>query len=193
MLNTKYFITADEKGQPVAQLNPGALGAAWFVKAVKFVDNADQEMSALDNFDPKDTAIADKREAAKIKVNPDIDSSSTITLVENLNDKITYKSFSKTGGFGVFSEVYYPNGWKAFIDGKETPIAKVDYLLRGLTIPAGEHTIEFRFHPSSYYTGDTISLIVGIVSILILLYGAFVLVRNYRKGLPETAAANKQS
>jgi hypothetical protein len=188
MLNTKYFIVADEKGQPVAQLNPGALGPAWFVKAVKFVDNADQEMNALDNFDPKDTAIADKREAAKIKVNPGVDSASAITLVENLNDKITYKSSSKTGGFGVFSEVYYPNGWRAFIDGKETPIAKVDYLLRGLTIPAGEHTIEFRFHPSAYYTGDTISLIIGIISILILLYGAFILFKNYRKGLPAAAA-----
>lgn len=190
MLNTKYFITADEKGQPVAQLNPGALGPAWFVKAVKFVDNADQEMNALDNFDPKDTAIADKREAEKIKVNPNIDSASAITLVENLNDKIIYKSSSKTGGFGVFSEVYYPNGWKAFIDGKETPIARVDYLLRGLTIPAGEHTIEFRFHPSAYYTGDTISLIVGIISILILLYGIFVLFKNYRKGSLPTATTN---
>ena len=192
MLNTKYFITADEKGQPVAQLNAGALGPAWFVKAVKFVDNANEEMKALDTFDPKDTAIADKRESSKIKVNPAVDPASAIKLIENLNDKITYQSNSSTGGFAVFSEVYYPNGWKAYIDGKETPIAKVNYLLRGLTVPAGQHTIEFRFHPASYYTGDTISLIIGIISILIVLYGIWVLFRNYRKELATAVTTEKQ-
>ena len=92
----------------------------------------------------------------------------------------------------MFSEVYYPNGWKAYIDGKETPIAKVNYLLRGLTVPAGQHTIEFRFHPASYYTGDTISLIIGIISILIVLYGIWVLFRNYRKELATAVTTEKQ-
>jgi uncharacterized membrane protein YfhO len=83
--------------------------------------------------------------------------------------------------------VYFEGGWKAFIDGKPVPIARVNYILRGLSIPAGTHNIEFRFEPSSYYTGDTISLIVGILSILIVLYGAFVLYKQYSKADAGTA------
>lgn len=191
MLNTKYFIIGDPATrQPVAQQNPGALGPAWFVSAVRYVDNANEEMKALDNFNPADTAIVDKREQAKITLKPGRDSSSRIQLVKNENDKITYTSSSTTDGLGVFSEVYFEGGWKAFIDGKETPIARVDYILRGLSIPAGNHTIEFKFEPASYYTGDRISLIVGIISILILIYGAFMLWRNYTK--EKSVADNKQ-
>ncbi len=182
MLNTKYFLGTDPSGKQVAfQQNPGALGPAWFVKAVRFVNNANEEMKALDNFSPRDTAIADKREQAKIKITTQTDTSATIQLIQNINDKITYTSSSRSDGFAVFSEVYYPNGWKAFIDGRETPIARVNYVLRGLSIPAGQHTIEFRFEPSSYYNGDRISLVIGILSILVLLYGMFMLWKNYRK------------
>lgn len=182
MLNTKYFIVSDPATrQPIVRQNPDALGAAWFVSAIRYVNSADEEMGALDNFNPADTAIADKREQAKITVTPSRDSSSSIQLLENANDKVTYKSQSTKDGFGVFSEVYFEGGWKAFIDGKETPIAKVNYVLRGLSIPAGQHTIEFKFEPSSYYNGDRISLIVGIISIVILLYGAFILWRNYSR------------
>ena len=182
MLNTKYFITADPAGkQPIVQQNPGALGAAWFVKGIRYVNNADEEMNALNNFEPADTAIIDKREQAKITVTPGRDSASQIQLVERDNDRMVYKSSSKTDGLGVFSEVYFEGGWKAFIDGKQVPIARVNYVLRGLAIPAGEHTIEFRFEPASYYLGDKITLVVGIASILIVLYGMFVLWRNYRR------------
>lgn len=193
MLNTKYFITSDPSNQQaVAQQNPGALGPAWFVKTVKLVNNADEEMKALDNFHPRDTAIADKREQPKITTFPETDSASVIRLIENLNDKITYKSSSHSGGFAVFSEVYYPNGWKATIDGKETPIARVNYVLRGLSVPAGEHTIEFTFKPSSFFIGDTITLIVGILSILILLYGTYILWRSYKSsGIAAASGKNK--
>ncbi len=181
MLNTKYFIVSNPSNQqPVASPNPDALGPAWFVNAVRFVDNADAEMKALDSLRPLDTAVADKREQPKIQGSIAKDSASQITLVKNENDNIVYTSSSSTAGLGVFSEVYFENGWKAFIDGKETPIARVNYILRGLYIPAGTHTIEFKFQPSSFYTGDRISLIVGIISILIVLYGAFVLFKNYR-------------
>jgi hypothetical protein len=183
MLNTKYFILADPATrQPFVRENPGALGPAWFVGALKYVNNANEEMKALENFNPADTAIVDKREQSKLIYTPQKDSTSKITLVENRNDILTYKSSSKTNGIGVFSEVYYPYGWSATIDGKETPIARVNYVLRALSIPAGEHTIEFRFEPSSFITGDRISLIIGIISILILCGGTFVLWRKYKNG-----------
>ncbi len=183
MLNTKYFVmTNPADKQEVAQQNPGALGNAWFVEAIKYVNSADEEMRALDNFSPGDTVIIDKREQAKVLYEPKRDSASKIELIENLNDKITYKSSSSADGLGVFSEVYYPNGWKAFIDGKETKIIKVNYLLRGLSIPAGEHNIEFRFEPASYETGSMITMVSGIISILVLLYGVFILWKKNRNG-----------
>lgn len=188
MLNTKYFIVPNPADrQPVVQPNPDALGPAWFVGAIQYVNNANEEMRALDHFSPADTAIMDKREQSKVAFPPQKDSTATITLTENMNDRMRYKSSAKTNGFAVFSEVYYPNGWKAYIDGKETPIAKVNYVLRGLSIPAGEHTIEFTFKPSSYYTGDLISLIVGIISILVLLYGIFILWKKNRDGQVSAA------
>jgi hypothetical protein len=174
MLNTKYFIVANPQNQqPVAIPNPEALGPVWFVKAVKMVNNADEEMKAMDNFSPKDTAIADKREQSKITVATQLDSTASIKLVQNLNDQILYESKSTSNQFAVFSEIYYPHGWKALIDGKEFPIARVNYALRGLSIPAGNHTIEFRFEPASKATGDLISLIIGLLSILLVAGGLF--------------------
>lgn len=187
MLNTKYFIATDPSSKQTAvQQNTGALGPAWFVDAIRYVNNANEEIRALDNFNPKDTAIVDKREKAKILFPPQNDSLAQIRLLENQNDKILYKSSSRNNGFAVFSEIYYPNGWKAFIDGKETPIVRTNYVLRGLSVPAGEHTVEFRFEPVSYIIGDRISMIIGIISILILLYGIFALWKNYQR-------ENKQS
>jgi hypothetical protein len=185
MLNTKYFIMSNPQDrQPVAQQNPGALGPVWFVKTIKYVNNADEEMSALDTFEPEDTAVIDKREQPKVTFTPVFDSSATIQLVENLNDKITYTSKANSNQFAVFSEVYYPNGWKAFIDNKPVEIVKVNYVLRGLPVPAGNHTIEFRFEPRAYIIGDTVSLIIGIASILLLLAGAWWEWKQYNKQQP---------
>lgn len=182
MLNTKYIIMQNpDTRQPVVRPNPDAAGPAWFVSAVKSVNNADEEMKALDNFNAKDTVIVDKREQSKLAYAPQKDSASTITLIENKNDVIVYKSSSRANGIGVFSEVYYPYGWTATIDGKETPIARVNYVLRALAIPAGEHTIEFKFEPSSLVIGDRISLIIGIISILIVLYAVFAILKEYQK------------
>ncbi len=181
MLNTKYVIVADpSNNQQVVQTNPGALGPAWFVSNIKFVNNATEEIRALDHMDPKDSAVVEKKEQPKISLPIQADTTATIKLVENRNDQISYTSQSRTNQLGVFSEVYYPNGWSAFIDGKESPIIKVNYLLRGLVIPAGSHKIEFRFEPASYKIGNAITLVVGIISILVLLYGAFVLWKGYR-------------
>lgn len=190
MLNTKYFVVADPVSrQPRVEVNPDALGPAWFVGSIKYVNNADEEMQALNGFHPRDTAIADKREQAKLIYTPQKDSAATITLIQNKNDFIEYRSSSKANGIAVFSEIYYPYGWTATIDGKEVPIAKVDYALRALAVPAGNHKIEFRFEPSSFTIGDRISLIVGILSILILCYGAYAIWKDYRKG--EAAISKK--
>ena len=102
--------------QPMAIPNPEALGPVWFVKTIRFVNNADEEMKALDNFTPKDTAIADKREQSKITQMPQFDSTARIRLIKNMNDQIFYESKSVTNQFAVFSEIYYPFGWNAYMD-----------------------------------------------------------------------------
>jgi hypothetical protein len=189
MLNTKYFIVNDPNNrQPVAQQNPEALGPVWFVKTIRYVNNADEEMKALDTFEPRDTVVIDKREQAKISFTPQYDSASTIRLVQHQNEKLIYQSDAAAPQFAVFSEVYYSRGWKAFIDNKEVPIVKVNYVLRGLPIPAGKHTIEFRFEPRVYMLGDTISLIDGILSILVMLAGIWYLWKQYRSAPPHKRA-----
>ncbi|MEP7111464.1 MAG: YfhO family protein [Ferruginibacter sp.] len=177
MLNTKYFIINGQNNQPVAQINPGANGPVWFVKAIKYVNNADEEMLALDSLHSKDTVVIDKREQPKVSLVPGYDSSASISLIKNLNDNITYQSKASTNQFAVFSEIYYPNGWKAYIDEKETPIVKVDYALRGLSVPAGSHTIKFIFAPASYHLGNIVTLIAGIISIIALLICAFLILK----------------
>lgn len=169
MLNTKYFIVSGPNNQPVAQINQLANGPAWFVKAIKYVNTADEEMLALDSLHSKDTVVIDKREQQKVTISPIFDSSASIKLVKNLNDEIIYQSSATTNQFAVFSEIYYPKGWKAYVDDKETPIVKVDYAFRGVNLPAGNHTIKFEFAPSSYTLGNTLNLAAGIISILSLL------------------------
>ncbi|RZK44733.1 MAG: hypothetical protein EOO94_04935, partial [Pedobacter sp.] len=181
MLNTKYFIVQNpQNGQPVAQTNPGALGAAWFVKTIRYVNSADEEMAALTDLNPKDTVLIDKREQPKVSVTPQYDSAATIQLVFNRNDVIQYNSNASTNQFAVFSEIYYPRGWKAYIDGKETEIVKVDYALRGLPLPAGKHVIDFKFVPESFLLGDKIGLVFGIISFLLLFVCLWLLWKDYR-------------
>ena len=170
MLNTKYFIVPDpQTGKPEAQLNANAFGNCWLVKGIKFVDNADQEMAALDNTDLKDTAVVENKFKSEIPAAPHYDSVASIKLLENLNDKINYKYSAPTPQFAVFSEVYYPKGWNVFIDGNKADYVKTDYVLRGMYIPAGNHNIEFRFEPQSFYTGRLISIIANIFVALLII------------------------
>ena len=177
MLNTKYVITREQQGE-VAQQNPGALGACWFAKQVAFVKDDAAAMRALDNNNPVDSAIVEASEKSKIAFMPAPDSSATIRLIKNDNDEITYSSQSKTNQFGVFSEIYYDRGWKAFVDDKETPIVRTDYVLRGLAIPAGNHTIRFEFKPASFYDSKTISIVASAIVWLLLIITAFLFVRK---------------
>lgn len=179
MLNTKYFVVQNpQTGEQVAQMNPGALGNVWLVKHVQFVENADAEMKALDNFNPKDTAFVDKRFQAKVKGQPQFDSAASIRLIENLNDKVNYEFNSTTPQFAVFSEIYYDKGWNAYIDGNKADYVRTDYVLRGMSIPAGKHNIEFRFEPKAYKTGNTIALWASITGFLALIAA---IVMNIRK------------
>jgi Bacterial membrane protein YfhO len=177
MLNTKYFITQDAAtNKPVAQLNPAAQGNAWPVKNIKWVDNADQEMLALDSTDLSSIAIIDNRYKALVQQYA-YDSTATIKLAENLNDKLVYNFSANNAQLIVFSEIYYDKGWYAFIDGKQTPYLRANYALRALSVPAGKHTIEFTFKPASYTTGKTLSLIghcVVLLSVLAAIAFAFI-------------------
>ena len=160
MLNAKYFIVPGEDRVVTAQRNPAALGNAWFVNNIKIVNTADEEINALNDFDPAGDAIIHKEYQSYVAgLNPQ--KSGVINLTEYSPDLLTYESNSDSDQFAVFSEVWYgpDKGWIARIDGKEVDFIRANYIVRAMKIPAGKHTIEFEFRPSAYYTGEIISLI----------------------------------
>ncbi|MBS1918401.1 MAG: YfhO family protein [Bacteroidetes bacterium] len=170
MLNTKYIIQRNPAtGQEQAALNAGAFGPCWLVKSIRYVKDGSEEMKALDSINVKDTVIVEQQYQKIIKFGPQPDSTATLSLVENLNDKIKYHFTSKTNQFAVFSEVYYDKGWNVFIDGNKADYCRVDYILRGMPVPAGNHTIEFRFEPAIYKLGNTISVLCSIIGYLLLI------------------------
>jgi hypothetical protein len=181
MLNTKYIITQDPKTRTVTMhANETACGHAWFVKSVKFADNADAEMQAISSFDPKDEAIVDRQYKSLIDDKQSaLDTLGSIKLVSYNPDHMIYQSGSVTPQVAVFSEVYYKEGWKMLLDGVEKPYFRADWLLRAAQIPVGNHTIEFIFHPAAYYTGEKISL-AGSILLVLALGGAF-FVENKKK------------
>ena len=171
MLNTKYFIMKGKDNQPVVQINMDALGNAWFVAGYRLVNNADEEMEALSNFLPAETAIIDKRFATFLQgVTITHDSTAHIHLTEYQPNKLVYEYEASRPQLAVFSEIYYPYGWQAYIDGKPTPHFRANYVLRAMVVPEGKHTIEFRFEPVSYYTGEKIAL-AGSLLLLFLFIG----------------------
>jgi hypothetical protein len=167
MLNTRYFI-ADPKGMPVR--NPYALGNAWFVGSYKIVDNADAEIAAIQDFDPSKEAIIDKRFGKELGgFTQPVSTDGSISLASYSPNVMTYSSSSKSDQLAVFSEIYYQPGWNAYLDGKETPHLRADYILRAMVVPAGDHKIEFRFEPRSFYTGQSVSLAASLITILLTL------------------------
>jgi hypothetical protein len=181
MLNTKYFIQKDQSGLTQNyQKNEAALGPCWLVSSIVYVKDAREEMSLLGTYNTKDTAIVQQSFKSSIPFNAQADSAATIQLVKNDNDNITYTSNAATNQFAVFSEIYYDKGWKAFVDGKETPIVKVNYVLRGLALPTGKHAIEFKFEPAGYYRGKTITTIFSIALLLLIAGALFMEWRNNR-------------
>ena len=169
MLNTKYIITPDTAQNLTVINNTTACGHAWFVKNVKYVADANNEMNALNSFTPKDEAIIDVQYKNLVgeKQLPR-DTGAAITLTSYNPDNLTYKTHSATAQIAVFAEIYYNKGWSMMIDGKDQPYFRADYLLRAAQIPAGSHKVDFVFHPASYYTGEKISLAGSILLILAL-------------------------
>lgn len=169
MLNTKYFIVADENRRPVPELNMDALGHAWFVKEVQMVDNADAEIDALTDFAPERTAVVDKRFASNVEgYTYKADSTATIELTQYQPNKLKYAFKSSTDQLVVFSEIYYDKGWNAYIDGKKAPYFRADYVLRAMVVPAGNHEIEFRFEPNVFVVGEKVSFASSLLLILML-------------------------
>ncbi len=187
MLDTKYFLIPDQQGANInVQKNDSAMGAAWFVKQIQTVNGPVEEIKALDKFDPAQTAFIDKAQNANI---PQItfDSSAKIKLTKYNNDEIEYESDAKSDQFAVFSEIYYSAGWNAYIDGKKTPYYKVNYLLRGMPVPAGHHVINFKFEPASYKTGYTLATMGNILLYLLLISGIYM---SFRKKELQTKVSD---
>jgi hypothetical protein len=174
MLNTKYIITSGQQNgqQLMSQENPEALGPCWFVKAIDYKKSPADVMKALSNFNPKDTVIIEESLKSGLAANAVKDSASFIKMVKNDNDIVDYRSSSKNAEFAVFSEVYYDAGWVATIDGKESPILRVNYVLRGLQIPAGEHQIRFEFKPASFTNSSNAA--IGASALIWILLGVSV-------------------
>lgn len=163
MLNARYIVMGP--GAQDVYPNPDALGNAWFVDSVLYVDGADAEMAELDRIDPATTAVADSKFKSILGESAAVSPSDTIMLTSYAPNRIAYRSRSARGGVGVFSEVYFPWGWEATIDGKAAEgIACVDYVLRGIRIPAGEHEIVMSFTPES--VESTVS--VATVSVIVI-------------------------
>lgn len=175
MLNTKYVIQTNEQGAPMALQNPNANGNAWFVSKIKIVNSADEEMKALNSLKTKDEATFSKAENKDIITLASFtkDSTAFIKLETYKPNYLKYVSTNSNAGFGVFSEIYYPKGWKATIDGKDVTILNVNYVLRGLQIPAGKHTIEFKFEPEVVKIGGMIALISSVLMLGVIGLGVF--------------------
>jgi len=158
MLNTRYVLEADSRtGQFHVAPNPGAFGPCWLVNGIHYVKNGDEEMQALDSVNVRDSVIIQQKYASRIPFPPVPDTTASLHLIDNVLEKIDYKFSAKTNQFAVFSEIYYDKGWDAYLDGKKADYLRVDYLLRGMPVPAGEHTIEFRFEPHSYKLGTALT------------------------------------
>jgi len=172
MLNTKYLITSDETGQKQSIQNRAtAAGNAWFVPQVIYVKNADEEMSAISSFDPKKVMIVSEEFKPLIDLSRiGFDPNGFIRLTSYHPDHMVYEYSSGKDALAVFSEIWYKQGWNAYVDGAKIPYFRADYLLRAAQLPGGNHKLEFKFEPSSYYTGEMISLIASILLVLALIY-----------------------
>ncbi len=166
MLNMKYLIYHGES-QPI--VNPFANGNAWFVSQYHLAETPDEEILKLGTINTKTSLVADKQFATHMPKNITIDSAAYIQLTHYSPNRLSYESKAETEQLAVFSEIYYEEGWNAYIDGKASPYFRANYLLRGLRIPAGKHQIEFRFEPQSYRIGNTIAIISSALLILLLI------------------------
>jgi hypothetical protein len=175
MLNTKYLITSDRNGEKETMVNRStAAGNAWFVQNIEYVKNADEEMLAISSFDPKKVMVVHEEFKPLIDVKKvGYDGNAFIRLTNYHPDHMTYEYSSGRDALAVFSEIWYDKGWNAYVDGEKIPYFRADYILRAAQLPGGNHKLEFKFEPNSYYTGETISLFASILLILGLAYAIY--------------------
>lgn len=181
MLNAKYMIFGNAQ-EPQVTINPNANGNAWFVSDVQFVNTPNEEIDAIGTIDNKNIAVVSKDDQSYFKGKTLAkDSTAFLKLTQYQPNEISFKSQSKTPQLAVFSEIYYPKGWKMFVDEKEVPYIKANYLLRAVHIPAGNHKVKMIFEPQVLQTGKTISMIVFILFILLSGLGIGILFKNNRQ------------
>ena len=170
MLNAKYLVVDDT----TAHINPEALGNGWFVDKVTYVKGAQAEMAVLDTLHTAVGAVADESFRSVLGEAKAVMPGDTIIETVYKPNELHYKTISRNGGLAVFSEIYFPWGWTATVDGKEVPVGRVNYVLRALQLPAGEHTVVFRFDPQSVHTTETVAY-ASVALIYLALIGAFLL------------------
>lgn len=167
MLNTRYIVFGPDKNNIIP--NAEANGNAWFVGEVITVNSPSEELARVCEINTRTTAVIDN---SKFQVQaPQLDSASHIELKEMTPSHIKYESSSSVAGLAVFSEIYYPEGWHASIDGKEVPIVRANYVLRALEVPAGNHQIEFKFEPKPYLVGNKITMASSWLLLLVVVGG----------------------
>ena len=186
MLNTKYFIMPLQGGANAPLPNPYAYGNAWFVDKVSYVNNANEELSALSTTDLRHTAVADKAFSDVLGQSKANDSTATVRLEKYEPNKLEYSVSSKNGGVVVFSEIYYP-GWNATVDGVEVPVGRANYILRAISVKPGSHKVVLDFHPKSVSVTETIAYIA--TAILMLMFVAIVIVKRKES---KTGANSKE-
>lgn len=171
MLNTRYIIYNKDQ-MPLT--NRMAYGNAWLVNEIKMVENADEELASINQFNLKNTAIVDQRFSDEINnFKPTKDESGSIELVDYKANHLTYNYKASSEQMVVFSEIYYEKGWNAYVDGVLTPHFRANYVLRAMRLPAGEHKVEFKFEPALFKTGETISYAGSILLYLLVAGSAF--------------------
>lgn len=181
MLNTRYLIVGDNQNNQRIQRRSTAAGNAWFVDRIFWVNSNEEEIQAISSFDAKKEAFIHaefKDQINESRLN--VPANAEIKLTKYRPDHLVYEYSSPNDAIAVFSEVYYDKGWKAFVDGKELPILRANYVLRALQLPGGNHTVEFKFEPASYKVGEIISLIASIMLVL----GAVLAIYLYYKKSP---------
>jgi hypothetical protein len=153
MLNAKYLVFGPQRNNVIT--NPSANGNAWFVHNVVTANSPNEELEKLCQVDTRTTAVVNTTEFNVGSITPD--STASINLVDHNPNQLKYESQSQQEGLVIFSEIYYPTGWVATIDGAETELIRADYVLRAVIVPPGKHTIELEFRPPAYVTGNKIT------------------------------------
>ncbi len=184
MLNTKYFIMPLQGGANAPLPNPYAYGNAWFVDKVSYVNNANEELSALGTTDLRHTAVVDKAFSDVLGQSKANDSTAMVRLEKYEPNKLEYSVSSKNGGVVVFSEIYYP-GWNATVDGVEVPVGRANYILRAISVKPGSHKVVLDFHPKSVSVTETIAYIA--TTILMLMFVAIVIVKRKESKMGENS------